>query len=401
MNYEEFNKGCFEEAKRLYKTANADQRCVLEKLFPELKESEDEKVREELIKHLKEGAEGYEPAGDSSDYQRWLAWVENQNHDGKKWIYEDVYLKEKEQLIQDGIDEVLENPQKYGLEKQGQQEEPQVYETEDGEVITYSESEGYGYKVVKPKFKCGDWLIFDENHNSVYQVERIDNYRYYLRHYLGGTLSVHFDNELIRLWNIDDAKDGDVLAGSYGTFILMGKSNGGYCGVLSDNTFIRSTGNNEWTEDLHPATKEQRDLLFKKMKEAGYKWDNSTKELKRIEEELQLKKGKYYKCIKSYHYLGCGEYWFDEGKVYFCEKDGYLRSDPYHLIKVDDCKNWQSYFCPYIENPVWKEEDEEMLKSVIATCELAEQERDSSPAKHLLEMQLNWLKSIKEKIIEL
>ena len=47
-------------------------------IFPELAESEGEKVREELIKHLKEGAEGYEPAGDSSDYQRWLAWLEKQ-----------------------------------------------------------------------------------------------------------------------------------------------------------------------------------------------------------------------------------------------------------------------------------------------------------------------------------
>lgn len=67
-----------EEAKRLYQTANADQRYVLESLFPELAESEDERIRKELIKHLKEGAEGYEPTGDSSDYQRWLAWLEKQ-----------------------------------------------------------------------------------------------------------------------------------------------------------------------------------------------------------------------------------------------------------------------------------------------------------------------------------
>jgi transposase-like protein len=55
-----------------------DKRVVLS-FFPELKESEDEKIRKELIKHLKEGAEGYEPAGGSSDYQRWLAWLEKQN----------------------------------------------------------------------------------------------------------------------------------------------------------------------------------------------------------------------------------------------------------------------------------------------------------------------------------
>jgi hypothetical protein len=52
------------------------------------------------------------------------------------------------------------------------------------------------------------------------------------------------------------------------------------------------------------------------------------------------------------------------------------------------------------QKSTWSEEDEEMFKSIMATCELAEQERDSSPARHLLEMQLNWLKSLKQKIKE-
>lgn len=38
------------EAQRLYETANADQRYVLERLFPELKESEDERTRKEIIR---------------------------------------------------------------------------------------------------------------------------------------------------------------------------------------------------------------------------------------------------------------------------------------------------------------------------------------------------------------
>lgn len=56
MDYETFNKGCLEEAKRLYKTANADQRDVLEKLFPELMGSEDEKIRKTLIDFFSNGA---------------------------------------------------------------------------------------------------------------------------------------------------------------------------------------------------------------------------------------------------------------------------------------------------------------------------------------------------------
>ena len=37
-----------------------------------------------------------------------------------------------------------------------------------------------------------------------------------------------------------------------------------------------------WTCNLHPATKEQRNLLFQKMKDAGYEWDVEKKELKKL-----------------------------------------------------------------------------------------------------------------------
>ena len=75
MNYEEFNKGCFEEAKKLYKTANADQKYVLEKLFPELKESEDEKIRHYLINFVKIN-DGVNLPPDYA--KKALAWLEKQ-----------------------------------------------------------------------------------------------------------------------------------------------------------------------------------------------------------------------------------------------------------------------------------------------------------------------------------
>ena len=56
----------------------ADKQGILDDIFPELAGSEDEQIRKELTKHLKEGVEGYMPAGDSSDYRRWLAWLEKQ-----------------------------------------------------------------------------------------------------------------------------------------------------------------------------------------------------------------------------------------------------------------------------------------------------------------------------------
>ena len=35
-----------------------------------------------------------------------------------------------------------------------------------------------------------------------------------------------------------------------------------------------------------PATKEQRDLLFQKMREAGYEWNEEKKELRKIEKQV-------------------------------------------------------------------------------------------------------------------
>ena len=86
-----------QEAKRLYESANADQKYVLEslfpELFPELAGSEDEQIRKELTKHLKEGVEGYMPAGDSSDYRRWLDWLEKQGKSSDQihyWTEEEI-----------------------------------------------------------------------------------------------------------------------------------------------------------------------------------------------------------------------------------------------------------------------------------------------------------------------
>lgn len=63
-----------EEAKRLYETANADQKYVLERLFPELAESEDEKIRLKLIEAVK----GDMVIGGTKDKQLAIAWLEKQ-----------------------------------------------------------------------------------------------------------------------------------------------------------------------------------------------------------------------------------------------------------------------------------------------------------------------------------
>ena len=82
------------------------------KIVVKKKESEDERIRKELLKHLKEGADGYEPAGGSEDYKRWLVWFEKQG--------EQIDLANKEywRRYREGKQEILD---KYSeLEKQGE-----------------------------------------------------------------------------------------------------------------------------------------------------------------------------------------------------------------------------------------------------------------------------------------
>lgn len=83
------------------------------------------------------------------------------------------------------------------------------------------------------------------------------------------------------LWTINDAKDSDVLVKGSNIFIfhyINGTCLMGYCNVNTDDgRFYDDIGRNECfgfidapVTPVKPATKEQRDLLFQKMKEAGY-----------------------------------------------------------------------------------------------------------------------------------
>lgn len=142
---------------------------------------------------------------------------------------------------------------------------------------------------VEPRFKVGDWIVFNNDHDSIYQIEKIENYEYILRHILGGSMSLSFSHgDMIRAWTIQDAKDGDVLvADDNEPFIFKGLLDTkhpnypvAYCGLDSEDYFIVSRSNIWWTDEyVKPATKEQRDLLFSKMKEAGYEWDAEKKVL--------------------------------------------------------------------------------------------------------------------------
>ena len=145
---------------------------------------------------------------------------------------------------------------------------------------------------VEPKFKVGDWVV-SKTSNLVYHVDSIllpQSKCYYLSHD-GGVVIVSFtDEQNYHLWTIADAKDGDVLTTQGSVFIFKHLDKTGrslcksYCEVIGNSGL--GLGFEFSINGVCPATKEQCDLLFAKMKEAGYEWDAEKKELKNIEPNL-------------------------------------------------------------------------------------------------------------------
>ena len=214
-----------------------------EYIFPELKESEDEKIKE-LLKH-------------------YLEVRRCQTKDNEEYIKCNHFLA--------------------WLEKQGEQpkEVTCTYEVETGNgnikaLVTE--------KAQIPKFKVGDWITNGDYTWKVIQVELLD---YVLQSQNGDVVddAIFYVDEQFHHWRLKDAKDGDILATSAGAFIYNGNNGGGccpgcYCGINTLGNFKTGTKHHWTTIPVFPATKEQRDALMKVMDDAGYEFDFEKKELK-------------------------------------------------------------------------------------------------------------------------
>lgn len=230
---------------------------AIEHIFPEIKESDDSKIREALI----------------------------------------LFIMETERSGYQFINDVSTSSMLNWLEKQGEKEEPQVNKTKDDVTITYSESEEYNF--VEPKFKVDDWVAINNIYSemclsSPLHIVDSDKTNYRVEDVNGnsGCPKVEYLTSHYHLWTTADAKDGDVLClYEHGVpaivFILKGTPKKPYelnyycyCTIMYpdfNNGSIKGCLCFENETDVKPATIAQRDLLFEKMKEKGYKWDSESK----------------------------------------------------------------------------------------------------------------------------
>ena len=243
-----------EQLKGLIEGTREDKCAIVEEdiinIFPELQESEDEIIRKSII-------EFFESQDDNTTYslvpkKDILAWLEKQ---GQSTF---------DQCKQEG-DRIVENP--------------------DGTHFNISQLERVAK--VEPKFKIGDWVVYK---NDICQIVKCEEGCNKLVTTFGIEKELVNERNLstARLWTIADAKDGDVLAVDNMPFIYNGSKDevtvGAYCGFNAKHMFSFAY-NYVINQNITPATKEQQELLFVKIKEAGYKWDGEKKELRKMEQK--------------------------------------------------------------------------------------------------------------------
>ena len=175
---------------------------------------------------------------------------------------------------------------------------------------------------VEPKFKVGDWVVYD---GWTTQIKEVYEDGYSNIHQ--GFISKKHEEEM-HLWTIEDAKDGDVLAaepieGYHSPFITIYKKKDeedfdSYCFIGFDGWFYEEE-NGHFTDNIHPATKEQYNILIKAMTCAGYIFDFEKKELRKIEKNFAWSEDDIYKVQRICKYLEKIEkYYIDTTEIREC-----------------------------------------------------------------------------------
>ena len=275
-------------AREIHSESKAQCHNIMAEVFPELKESEDESAIRDIRVVLESSATRFFKENGKMPvwYDRAVAWLEKHGEPIDKIVkramnekqrvlltetngnanidWDTRSLQDVKLLLEYGLDYIKK------LEKQGEQKS-----------VNKAESKS---KIIKDTWYVCTYTTCTEDSRIWFRKDIA---------YLGNDIlkcNLGFEPEdyqkCFRLWTIEDAKEGDVLANDKSVFIyakVLYSKPYAYCGVDKFGVFKDNCLKYDWSnsvDNIHPATKEQRDLLFQKMKEEGYEWDAEKKELK-------------------------------------------------------------------------------------------------------------------------
>jgi hypothetical protein len=245
---------------------------ILEEIFPELTESEDEKIRKEIIKTV----ELYGPkTGNPKVYHDMISWLEKQgessicNIPSKEIILAIWDLgNEWKELTGGSISTEYGTQLKY---IQNHWHESEYY-------LRAMQNEQKLIDKVEPKFHEGEWITNGDYTWKIVEVKPLD---YILQSQDGNVVddTISHVDEQFHSFTIQDAKDGDVLYinNTVSESIMIYKSfNNGIIKKYASYNKFGFEGEHYLTLNdgyITPATKEQRDTLEKAITNAGYRWD--------------------------------------------------------------------------------------------------------------------------------
>ena len=344
--------------------------------------SKDERIRKELIDFVKSRLVGF------PDCKKFTDWLEKQG-DYNRLVEE---IKRCKELISKEREKATSVNDKLSL---------------GGRIAMLEELLAFNIcnttDKVEPKFKVGDFIVNDYCMGKV--IELTDD-AYLLDSGQGIPFSCEHN---VHLWTIQDAKDGDVLASELCCTIMLYKGIEDnniqfYCDydfsdidVPGDRFAINNGqhyGSVDDSDDWHPATKEQRDLLLQKMHEAGYEWDYEKKELKKIINKKQIKKNlqdNSFRRIFEQNSARSGE---DESikkeLISYLAKKKSRETDGYAIW----LKSLKDRVQPQPKQE-WSEEDEKMLNQIIKDYERGNESWLKGQGSLPFGNRITWLKSLK------
>ena len=322
-----------EVTRQLVKDGKISQE-IAETIFPQLKENEDERIRNFLIGKFREIGE---------------VWHEYSTKDIISW-----------------------------LEKQGSQNLANSAKTCKDE----------------PKFNVGDFVLHGKK-NIIFQVEKTfldKTYRIVPVNADMGKAVTSTTEDTLRLWTIQDAKDGDVLSFNDGhgndsieliKSITDKKIEFWFC-LTNGNRYEVFDGITPYTnlvsrEDATPATKEQCDQLEKAMADAGYRWNPNEKKMEKIEQNPA---------------------WSEEDEDNLYHINALIKDSSLEVRRQEFLSGWLKSLKDRLQpqqKPAWSNEDEKMIEFWNLYYEHQVGDMPNKDVVENLEKFRDWLKALKER----